>query len=138
MTVGRSFLDFDGRWVVVTGASSGLGRACAIELSAHGARTLLIGRNEERLENVRASLTGTGHRSIVLDLRQLDVIGPAITRAIDGAGRVYGLCHAAGVVTTRPLSANTVDVVQDMMTVNLLAGLELARIVARRDVMEPD
>jgi|KBSSwiStaDraftv2_1062776.scaffolds.fasta_scaffold45552_4 NAD(P)-dependent dehydrogenase (short-subunit alcohol dehydrogenase family) len=132
------FLGFEGRCVVVTGASSGLGRACAMELSAHGARTLLIGRNEERLAEVLGSLSGSGHQSLVLDLTRLDQIGPEVTRAIAGVGRLYGLCHAAGVVTTRPLHANTCDVVQEMMTVNLVAGLELARIVARRDVMEPD
>jgi NAD(P)-dependent dehydrogenase (short-subunit alcohol dehydrogenase family) len=109
-----------------------------MELSAHGARTLLVGRNEARLSEVRANLSGSDHRMLALDLNHLDRIGPEIVRVTNGTGGVYGLCHAAGVVATRSLSANTVDVVQEMMTVNVLAGLELARIVARRDVMVPE
>ena len=134
----RSFLDFGGRLVVVTGASSGLGRACAGVLSEHGARILLVGRDPATLAATRRGLSGEGHEVLVLDLNHLDRIGPEIARVAGQVGRVYGLCHAAGVVETRPLSVTTSEVVQQMMTVNLLAGLELARAVARRDVMDQD
>jgi len=132
----QDFLDFGGRVVVVTGASSGLGRACAEELSARGARVVLVGRDASRLAIAQGGLSGTGHEMLVLDLSQLDQIGPALARLSNHVGRLYGLLHAAGIVETRPLSVTTVDVVQKMMNVNLLAGLELARAVARRDVME--
>jgi NAD(P)-dependent dehydrogenase (short-subunit alcohol dehydrogenase family) len=133
-----SFLDFGGRCVVVTGASSGLGRACAKELSVHGARVMLVGRDEKTLEAARAELTGDGHDILVLDLNELNGIAPAVALAVARVGRVHGLCHAAGVVQTSPLAATTPEVVRQMMTVNLMAGLELARALVRRDVMTPD
>jgi len=133
-----SFLAFDGRCIVVTGASSGIGRACAIELAAHGARIVMIGRSADRLGETGAQLAGSGHRTATLDLEDLDKIGPAIRHTAETAGPLYGLCHAAGVVATTPLSATTSDVVNRMMRVNVLAGLELARAVTRRDVMTPD
>jgi NAD(P)-dependent dehydrogenase (short-subunit alcohol dehydrogenase family) len=133
-----SFLDFDGRWVVVTGASSGLGRACATELSRHGARVLLVGREDKTLALTRAEMSGSEHEILVLDLNELNTIAPAVAAVVPRLGRVHGLCHAAGVVQTRPLAATTTDVVQQMMTVNLMAGLELARAVVRRDVMTPE
>jgi NAD(P)-dependent dehydrogenase (short-subunit alcohol dehydrogenase family) len=134
---GRGFLDFGGRSVVVTGASSGLGRACAEELAVHGARVVLIGRNVERLTAVQSGLAGDGHELLVLDLKELDRIGAEIGRIAAKVGRIYGFCHAAGVVDTRPLSVTTSETVQRLMTVNVYAGLELAKAIVRRDVMDP-
>jgi NAD(P)-dependent dehydrogenase (short-subunit alcohol dehydrogenase family) len=133
-----SFLEFGGRWVVVTGASSGLGRACAQELSAHGARVLLIGRDPTTLAAARDTLTGEGHETLVLDLQNVDAIAPEVGRIAAALGRVYGLCHAAGMVETAPLAAMTPDSVRRVMSVNMLSGLELARALARRNVMEPE
>jgi NAD(P)-dependent dehydrogenase (short-subunit alcohol dehydrogenase family) len=138
MSETRSFLDFAGRWVVVTGASSGLGRAIAIELSRHGADVVLVGRNRQGLDETAAQLHGAPHRVLELDLVQHDRIVPAIAQLRQDVGPLYGLCHAAGVVETRPLPANTVEIVRAQLDVNLLAGLELARAVCRRDVMTPD
>ena len=136
MTLPRgSFLAFDGRSIVVTGASSGIGRACATELAAHGARIVMIGRDSARLAATGAELAGSGHETTVFDLEELEQIGPTIRRIAESVGPLYGLCHAAGVVVTSPLSTTTPDVVKRMMRVNLLAGLELARAVTRRDVM---
>jgi NAD(P)-dependent dehydrogenase (short-subunit alcohol dehydrogenase family) len=133
-----SFLDFGGRWVVVTGASSGLGRATAIELARHGARVVLMGRNEARLAETAGMLGGAEHRVLALDLARHDTIAPAVATLRADTGPLYGLCHAAGIVETRPLATNTVAVVQGQLDINLLAGLELARAVCRRDVMTPD
>ena len=134
----RSFLDFDGRWIVVTGASSGLGQATAIELARHGARLILVGRDQDRLAETAAALGSAEHRVLQLDLARHDTIAPEIVRLRQDTGPLYGMCHAAGVVATRPLSANKVDVVQAQLDVNLLAGLEMARVVCRRDVMTAD
>jgi NAD(P)-dependent dehydrogenase (short-subunit alcohol dehydrogenase family) len=134
----RSPFDFAGRWVLVSGASSGLGRAVAVELSKCGANVVLSGRDESRLTETAAMLAGTTCRTLPLDLARLDDIAPAVARLREDIGPLYGLCHAAGVVQTRPLHANTVDVVRAQLDVNLLAGLELARSVCRRDTMLPE
>jgi len=78
------------------------------------------------------------HRVCALDLALHDALAPAILELRETAGPLYGLCHAAGVVQTRPLSATAVPVIQDQMGINLVAGLELARALCRRDVMHPD
>jgi NAD(P)-dependent dehydrogenase (short-subunit alcohol dehydrogenase family) len=131
------FLGFDSQWVIVTGASSGLGRATAVCLARQGARVVLVARDEKRLGETAAMLDGSEHRILQMDLRQADGIGPAITDLRHDIGPIYGLCHAAGNVETRPLSSNKVSVVESMLEVNLVAGLELARAVCRRNVMEP-
>lgn len=130
-----SFLGFAGRWVVVTGASSGLGRAIAVELARHGARLVLVGRDGARLSETQEALDGSGHRQVILDLARLNAVAGAIEEVHRQTGPLYGLCHAAGVVTTRPLQASKVEVMQAQLDVNLLAGLELSRVMCRRDVM---
>jgi len=138
MSNDRSPLEFAGRWIVVSGASSGIGRAAAIELASRGARPILIGRDAGRLTETAKALGGAEHRIVELDLTRHADTAPAIAALRPDVGTLYGLCHAAGVVQTRPLSTNTVEVVQSQLDVNLLAGLELARAVCRRELMVPE
>lgn len=129
------FVDFSGRRVVVSGASSGIGRAVAVELGAWGAELILIGRNEETLAET-ARLAGSAVTHILpLDLSKTALIREALGEVTAKHGRIYGLCHAAGIVETRPLSAFRADTFQAMMDVNVTAGLELARAVSRADVV---
>ena len=137
-TLHCSFLDFAGRWVVVTGASSGIGRAIAIELARHRANVVLVGRDVDRLAETASQLPRCEHRTLILDLASHDGLAAAIQELRRDTAPLYGLCHAAGVVDTRPLSASTVPQVRALLDVNFLGGLELARIVCRRDVVAPD
>jgi NAD(P)-dependent dehydrogenase (short-subunit alcohol dehydrogenase family) len=129
---------FGGRWVLVTGASSGLGRAIAIELAAQGASVIVSGRDAERLAQTVAALGTAPHRVLALDVANTAAIVPAVQALRADVGPIYGLCHAAGVVQTRPLASTGADVVRAQMEVNLVAGLELARAVCRRDVLAPE
>jgi NAD(P)-dependent dehydrogenase (short-subunit alcohol dehydrogenase family) len=65
-------------------------------------------------------------------------IVPAVQALRADVGPIYGLCHAAGVVQTRPLASTGAEVVRAQMEINLIAGLELARAVCRRDVLAPE
>ena len=137
MTV-ESNTAFKAKTIVVSGASSGIGRAVATSLGRQGASLVLVGRNRERLEETRrCTEAGTCH-IVELDLtRQADIM-PAIKETAAAAGRLYGLCHAAGTVETLPLSATTPDKFHAMMQVNFLGGMELARAVTRRDILTED
>jgi NAD(P)-dependent dehydrogenase (short-subunit alcohol dehydrogenase family) len=125
------------RWVLLSGASSGIGRAIAIELVGRGFKVVLIGRREAQLAET-ARLTQQEDRTLVLplDLARLDEIVPRITELAKGLGRLYGVCHCAGAAQTLPLSASTPERVQAQMNLNFGAGLELCRAVTRRGVLE--
>jgi NAD(P)-dependent dehydrogenase (short-subunit alcohol dehydrogenase family) len=128
---------FSNEWVLVSGATSGIGRAIAVELVRHGARVVLIGRRRPQLEETAAKC-GDASRSQVLelDLGRTEQIAPAITALAARIGRVYGLCHSAGLVQTLPLAATKPERLRAMMEVNLVAGLELARALTRREVLD--
>lgn len=132
----KPFVDFEGKTVVVTGASSGIGRAISIELSRCGANLILIGRNEERLNNTEQLLEEGRHQKILLDLKNQAEIGKRVMDVSKKTGRIYGMCHSAGIVETRPLSSCKSEGIQSMLDVNLISGIEIARTICRRDVME--
>ena len=140
----QPLVDFHHKWVVVTGASSGIGRAIALELARRQARVVLVGRRAERLAETANAIdalpgaaSGATHQ-LALDLAQHDAILPALRELRASTGPLYGLCHAAGAVATRPLNANTPAVYQSLSDVNIVAALELARAICRRDVLEAD
>ena len=131
------FIDFQGQKVLVTGASSGIGRAISLELSRCGAEVVLIGRDKDQLENTASEMEGgSAYHIILLDLNEPSSIRDKIRELSEKIGRIYGICHCAGVVETRPLSACKISGVQWMLNVNLISGIELARVVCRRDIME--
>lgn len=127
------FVDFGGRWVVVTGASSGIGRAVAVELARRGARLVLLGRDVDRLQATAGALGGGASEVVSLDLREPARLPSALEPVVARCGRFYGLCHCAGVVETVPLNGLKLDRLRSLFEVNVLAGLELARLVSRRD-----
>jgi NAD(P)-dependent dehydrogenase (short-subunit alcohol dehydrogenase family) len=127
--------EFSGKTVIVSGASSGLGRAISVELSRRGARLILLGRDAERLNRTAGLLVGDHHQTLRMDLSQHSEILASIKAVVDGK-RIYGLCHSAGVVEVLPLSANKPERVKRLFDINYHAGIELARAVCRFDVME--
>lgn len=129
---------FDGRWILVTGASSGLGRAIAVELASQGSSLVLGGRDPDRLAATADAVRSRPHLVMPLDLRDASAIMPAVQRVSSEVGPLYGLCHAAGTVLTRPLASSSVEMIHTQLGVNLIAGLELARAVCRRDVMQAE
>jgi NAD(P)-dependent dehydrogenase (short-subunit alcohol dehydrogenase family) len=129
---------FEGKTIVVSGASSGIGRAIALQLARQGAGLVLIGRNRERLEDTAQRAGACVCRIVQLDLTDMTAIMPAVKEAASTLGRLYGLCHAAGTVDTLPLSAVSPNKLQAMMQVNYLAGVELARSVTRRDLLSEE
>lgn len=133
---GHEATSFEDRWIVVSGASSGIGRAIAVQLAAQGARVALMGRDVARL-NETARLAGAAERSLVcpLDLSDLQGIAPAVRALAEKTGRLYGLCHAAGLSQTLPLASTRPDRVRALMDVNFQAGLELSRALVDRAVL---
>ncbi len=112
---------------MVTGATSGIGKATAIYLSKLGARIVASGRNQERLDLVMAELEGTGHIGRLFDLADLDAIVPWLKALCAEIGPLNGIAHCAGVQATRPIQAVKPDFVMDVLTQNLGAALMLAQ-----------
>ena len=127
-------LDLTGRTILVTGASSGIGRETAIVLSRLGARIILTARNQERLEETQHQLEGSGHALEVVDLNAYEEI-PLWLRKVAGAyGLLDGLVHSAGLQFTAPLKTMEAKQTELLWRVNVTAGLWLAKGYRQRGV----
>jgi NAD(P)-dependent dehydrogenase (short-subunit alcohol dehydrogenase family) len=130
----KPLVDLTGRRIMVTGASSGLGRATATLLSQLGAGVVLVGRDEQRLAESRAQLAPGNHAMVQRDLADVETIVDWMTAVATEQGPLDGLVHAAGIQMTRPLRMLDAPRVQQLMDINLLAALQLARGFRQRPV----
>ena len=122
------------RTVVVTGGSSGIGRAIAVRCAAEGANVLAVGRDEDALAATASAGGGliTTHRADLADPGAPEaVVGHAVK---DFAG-IDGLVHAAGTVRRGEDFRDTEDAWLDgFIEVNLTAGMRIAREALRHMV----
>ncbi len=115
------------RSILVTGASSGIGKETAITLSELGARLILTGRSEERLKETLNSLAGRCHTVEPFDLSAADNIVPWIKRIANKNGPLHGLVHSAGAQFTRPLKITTLENLEELFRINVSAAYCLAK-----------
>ncbi len=105
---------------IVTGASSGIGRATAIRLAEADYRTVLLARSEDKLNDLAADI-GPGARPIVCDVSD----GPALQRTVERVaaefGRIDALVNIAGMALLKPLADCRLDEWRQMVDVNLTA-----------------
>ncbi|GEM47600.1 SDR family NAD(P)-dependent oxidoreductase [Deinococcus cellulosilyticus] len=113
--------------VLVTGASSGLGRAIALELSRQGCRVALVGRRQEELARTLHQMEGEGHQLFPWDLSQLDALPELMQQIVAQMGSVDKLVHAAGLHATQPIRILSTEDTQKLYTTNVFAFMFLVK-----------
>lgn len=114
---------FKGKVVVVTGGSSGIGRASSFLLAQMGARVISIGRTEKHIKEVTRL-----HKNIEglkIDLLRNDAVKKLITFVKGNYKEIYGFVHCAGVIYTEPFETFRMYELKDMEEINVNAGFEL-------------
>lgn len=125
-------MSLEGRRILITGASSGIGRATAVYLSKLGARIVCTARNEERLQETLALLEGDGHAALTCDLSKNETIEPMVREAVDRVGRLNGLVNCAGIPYVVPLNVLTPAHIEEVMRTNFYPFVELARLFGKK------
>jgi len=125
------------RSVLVTGGSSGLGRATAILLARLGARVLLLGRNFQRLQETLAALEGSGHALVRFDLDDADRIPELVDEQARQFAPFAGLVHAAGLTQTKPLQVSRAADFESLYRTNVVAAAQLLRGLTHRGAVAP-
>lgn len=123
---------FDGRGVLVTGASSGIGAACVHAFVREGARVVATGRSEERLASVRDEATDPARVvNLVADLALAGEAARVTTEAIARLGRLDVLVNNAGIAFEEAALDTTEDTWRTTMAVNLDAAFFASQVAGR-------
>lgn len=114
---------------LVTGASSGIGRATAIRLASAGAKVVLVARRIERLKELEQQIKNAGGEAFPIDadLTNVNEANEAITKTITMFGRLDTLVNAAGVMNNGATLERSLEELEQMIAVNLRGLLYITR-----------
>jgi NAD(P)-dependent dehydrogenase (short-subunit alcohol dehydrogenase family) len=130
-------MDLTGKRILVTGASSGIGRTTAQLLSRLGANVVLLARNRDRLQNTLQSLEGEGHGQYVFDLSATDEIPAIMKRIVQEQGHLSGLFHSAGIMLIWPVTLMKKEKICSVFSSSIDAALLLVRGFCQKGVRGP-
>lgn len=119
-------MDLTGKRILLTGASSGIGRACAILASRLGASVVLVARDENRLAETLGQMSGDGHIPIPFDLRDLSRYEELFKRCVSEQ-KLNGFVHAAGICPAFPIQYTSLVIMKEAMEINYFAFMELVK-----------
>lgn len=117
--------------ILVTGASSGIGRATAIECAKLGAKVIITGRNEEHLKDTFGELDGEGHLMIPADLSD----DSGIHELVKDMPQVNGIVHAAGISERVLFQFVKRDKLQNLFNTNFFAPVLLSQFLLKKKLL---
>lgn len=120
-------MDFSGKKILITGASSGIGKEIAFQLGKLGCKLILVGRNEEKLQEVTKQIGTEDIQVIVADLAVETDLGNVFKEAVADGAKLDGLVYSAGVGPIFPVKLLKRENIEKVMTVNLYAFIEMVR-----------
>ncbi len=120
-----------GKTILVTGASSGIGRAIAIECSRLGAKLVITGRNTERLALTLSAMEGKGHSIVLADIANSE--GQELLVA--ALPPLDGVVHSAGVLKRLPLKFVNEANLAELMHINFMAPALLTRYLYKKQLL---
>ena len=126
--MGFNPFSLNNRTILVTGASSGIGRTTAIDCSRMDANLVITGRNQERLEAVHQELEGHGHQAIAADLTNQE----QVNRLIEALPVIDGVVLCAGQGTVVPFKMADRKKIDPIFEINYFAPVELLRLLLKK------
>ena len=117
-----------GKNILVTGASSGIGRGVSINTSRMGANVCITGRNSDRLNETFVNLEGSENRQIIADLCSEE----AIYALVDELPVLDGVVLCAGIIKTLPVKNISSEAMNEIFNTNILSNIKLVSRLLRK------
>ncbi len=118
----------EGKSILITGASSGIGQATAVECSKMGANVIITGRNMERLQETYSMLEGNGHQTLVFDLNDIK----HFDKFVGELPKIDGFVNNAGINKLAPISFTKENDLQEIFQVNTLTPILLLKELVKK------
>lgn len=134
MGIAYNPFSLEGKTILVTGASSGIGQETAIQCSKMGAKVIVTARNEERLKETLSQLEGEGHQMMLAELTNQE----EVERLLGEIPVLQGLVLCAGKGMTSPFPFSTRDKYNEIFNVNFFAPVELLRLLVKKKKLEKE
>lgn len=128
----RNDFSLEGKTILITGASSGLGRQCAITCSEYGARLIIVGRNEEKLSEVMGNLSGIGHAMRIFDLMKFQEYEKFVEGLVSESGKINGFLHSAGIGMLVPVSMMNTGRYHELYSLHVVTPFELTKLLLKK------
>lgn len=127
-------IDLTGRPIAITGASSGIGAALALDCAKAGMPVALAARRVDRLESIAKRITDAGGRAIVfeLDVRDGAACGRFIDRTVEAFGSLYAVCANAGYGLERSFHETDEATLRDLFETNFFGSVNFVRPAVQR------
>lgn len=127
-------ITFKDKKILVTGASSGLGREVAINLSELGAKVVLIARDEDRLKETISSMKEPkNHKYFLYDLENIDNISILVTNCVEYDNIKFdGFVHCAGIPAIYPLKVLDYKKFEKVFKINTYSYLEIIKYLSKK------
>lgn len=116
---------FSGKVALVTGATSGIGQACALAFAQAGASVVCVGRKSEALQEIKTKISETDVLTIEADLTATEAPANVVARAVEKFGGIDVLVNAAGHISNGTIENTSLTAWDDMMNVNVRAVFQL-------------
>jgi NAD(P)-dependent dehydrogenase (short-subunit alcohol dehydrogenase family) len=118
--------------IVITGASSGIGRQCAISCAAQGARVVILGRDRKRLDETMSLMEHQkSHLAIIAELTDFENTEAIVKGLVADTGKADGLINCAGISTTLPVNLIKPEKIEEFLKVNVVSAINLTRSVVK-------
>lgn len=124
----------EGKTILVTGASSGIGQETAIQCSKMGAKVTITARNEERLRETLSQMEGDGHHMLIADLTRQE----EMNQIVEETNGLDGIVLCAGKGETLPFLFSTRAKFDPIFEVNFFAPVELLRLLVKKKKVAKD
>lgn len=124
----------EGKSILITGASSGIGKAVAQECAAAGATCILTARNEERLSATLRSIVGEGHQYMLADLSKSD----GIEAIVEQLPKLDGVVSCAGIVETKMLKFTEEEDLLRLFNTNAFSSIRLIRTLVQQKKLKKE
>ena len=122
--------------IMITGASSGIGRQCAISSSQMGANVVLIARNEQRLKETYQKLAPGNHLIFCQDITEYKKLKGIVSDAVSKIGQLAGFVHSAGIEFTLPARSMDTKKYEQLFATNVISGLEFPKLISSKKFID--